>query len=1103
MIYTPITKAQLKSSTFIGDVSETYIVTDIYSQPIYSWSGPGQWTLISASTRPTTSVSAPTTPAIPVSLSGGGLEGSTISFDTSLLSTEATQAMIKNIVADLDAKQVTPIAGRMPVDGSGVVQPVSISSVPLPTGAATAANQVSANTSLATIASAQPTLVSGRVPVDGSGVTQPVSLSTLPLPSGAATAANQTAANASLSTLASNSIAPVGGRLPVDGSGVTQPVSVTSLPLPTGAATSADILALNTNVASLVTNSVAPVAGRLPVDGSSVVQPVSGPLTNDQLRATPVNVESTSLTSIDSKFPSAIKGGIPTTGIMSTGSQSNYNFTQLVSQFNNFSEVAPTDLVLLRRYANGQTAVCLSLSPLVPGTESKIKYEKKVECPGTLDMEFSVVRSRHQFFSMLAISEDPDDFTPVPSPINIVNIYQSSADLGVAYNAVTGTVVTVTLESPLPSSVTITDWVNINGLNLTSLNYQNLVVKWISADRLTFTANTAEEATITTQMVAPITPTLGTAYVSFFKNLASSQQGAGYRFSSVTATSVAYLSASGPGDVQVSGTTGSQLLSIGSSAPVYSAGTFGNVDLRATTRYRFDFSTKDVSFLDVANETIAITSQRVIRPSVKPHPTRKLTPCIRGYNPPSMTRPVAKIISISKAGSTTWTVTHDGSYTFQTGNYVTIKGCRDQTNFANISTPVSITVLNSTQFTLVSTTGTATGYGGAVVLCSGLLDTPNVMTGAGSSALMLSSGWLQVTCNTTVAGVNVGDIVELFGFREDLTGADISVDGTWEVANLSTTVLLLAPVYDISGNRVSPDPGALSKNCSGAVFLRATARLYDTLVRNWADQVTRIEGQGTGRADMAMPMYSLGGTFPVTQSTRAAQGAGWQVKIDNVNVADIASAAITTTATTTAITPEPMGAAAKFCIYVSAATGTNKTLDVGIEVSYDLGTNYRRIYDFPRITATGTYESPTIPLDGMTRIRYVRTVGGTSPSFTMTLNRIVEMGTTLPRFRQWIDRSVINLNTLGSTTTANKLDGGRNLQMVLKMGAITTTAPELQFQVSDDDGLTYQDVPGTLTAVANSTVQLVVKDVVSDWFRVKVVTAGSGATLDHILTRAF
>lgn len=53
--------------------------------------------------------------------------------------------------------------------------------------------------------------VSGGVAakVDGSAVTQPVSASALPLPAGAATAANQSTANSSLSTIATNSSAPI------------------------------------------------------------------------------------------------------------------------------------------------------------------------------------------------------------------------------------------------------------------------------------------------------------------------------------------------------------------------------------------------------------------------------------------------------------------------------------------------------------------------------------------------------------------------------------------------------------------------------------------------------------------------------------------------------------------------------------------------------------------------------------------------------------------------------------------------------------------------------------------------------------------------------
>jgi hypothetical protein len=81
-------------------------------------------------------------------------------------------------------------------------------------GDASAANQVITNTkltsidgkvatetTLSAINTKTATLVSGRVPVDGSGVTQPISAASLPLPTGAATASNQTSTNTKLDTL--------------------------------------------------------------------------------------------------------------------------------------------------------------------------------------------------------------------------------------------------------------------------------------------------------------------------------------------------------------------------------------------------------------------------------------------------------------------------------------------------------------------------------------------------------------------------------------------------------------------------------------------------------------------------------------------------------------------------------------------------------------------------------------------------------------------------------------------------------------------------------------------------------------------------------------
>jgi hypothetical protein len=118
----------------------------------------------------------------------------------------------------------------VPVDGSGVTQPVSAASLPLPTGAATAAKQPSlgtAGTPSADVLTVQGAASMTALKTDGSAVTQPVSAASLPLPTGAATAANQTTGNNSLSSIDGKVPALVTGRVPVDGSGVTQPVSGT------------------------------------------------------------------------------------------------------------------------------------------------------------------------------------------------------------------------------------------------------------------------------------------------------------------------------------------------------------------------------------------------------------------------------------------------------------------------------------------------------------------------------------------------------------------------------------------------------------------------------------------------------------------------------------------------------------------------------------------------------------------------------------------------------------------------------------------------------------------------------------------------------------
>ena len=215
-------------------------------------------------------------------------------------------------------------------------------------------------------------------------------------------------------------------------------------------------------------------------------------------------------------------------------------------------------------------------------------------------------------------------------------------------------------------------------------------------------------------------------------------------------------------------------------------------------------------------------------------------------------------------------------------------------------------------------------------------------------------------------------------------------------------------------------------------------------------------------------------------------------------IADVASAALTTTTTTATLTPT-FGISYEVNIPVTVVSGTSPTLDVSIEESDDTGTNWYKVYDFPRITATGMYRSPAIPFLG-NRVRYVQTVGGTTPSFTRAVNRLQSSYPAIPQ-RQLIDRTIV-LTTLNSTTALILArDCGNGIQLMINIGA-ATTAPILQLEGSDDFGTTWYSIGTPLTAVANSTVQLTVNGTNAAALRARVSTAGVGVTAGYVLIKA-
>ncbi len=465
---------------------------------------------------------------------------------------------------------------------------------------------------------------------------------------------------------------------------------------------------------------------------------------------------------------------------------------------------------------------------------------------------------------------------------------------------------------------------------------------------------------------------------------------------------------------------------------------------------------------------------------------------IRVKNLDNLTVAGARITSIVKTGTTTATVTTDVAHGLVATDQVQIYGVRDQTNFPNLTAQTAITsIISPTQFSIVIGTASSTSSaGGAVWKVQGSILAPGII-GQVASSIARTANVLTITGSAAWAGLIPGDTIHLHGC--DATSMGL-YDGAYKVLQLSTTALRLESV----GSDFT------SINCGGAVIKRTDARLHFIRLADYTRHaVEMVSSRGVIDLSRAMPV-----TGPVTITSGTVTTVSTVTTVGSVTsanlaipgtIADVASAALTTTTTTATLTPT-FGISYQVNIPVTAVTGTNPTLDVTIEESDDTGTNWYRVYDFPRITATGIYRSPHIPFFG-NRIRYVQTVGGTTPSFTRAVNRLQSNYPALPQ-RQLIDRT-ISLTTLNSATPILLTrDCGNATQLIINIGAVTTTAPAIQLEGSDDFGTTWYSIGTPLTAVASSTVQVTTLDVNAAAVRARVSTAGVGVTAGYVMIKA-
>ena len=751
------------------------------------------------------------------------------------------------------------------------------------------------------------------------------------------------------------------------------------------------------------------------------------------------------------------------------------------------------DFAVMEQFAGGQQAIALSASPLNTNTDSSITFNEQFKPSFMNEYAISLSQRTKVITSYMEIV-DTDIYDETFQEFNIASMSQANTTL------------TVTLDNPFDGSLGY--WVDIWGLEDSRFNYCNLCVASISADKKTLTFTTADDATLVSLTGTPANIVGG--------KLKCQKLGANnfarIRFSTVVTTKASFQSRFNKGLFKTSGTLTGLQYGITNTTNATYLGATGQVELKPQTRYKISLNEDTLRFMDSLIDTPAYDNPRASITEVKPSFFKNYRNRMRMVSPISTPTPIAKIVSAVKTGTTTATITTDVPHGLSLVSFVNIVGVRDSTNFSTV-TGFPTSIISPTQFTIVISVGavTANSYGGLVQEVHGQSSISGLFsTTIQSIARDQTSEILEVVGASNWSGLNVGEYVDLYGCLNS-DGNSLEVDGVYRVNNVFTTALRLEPVKNLDGsyvvngegNQVTPsfNSSFAPTNCGGSVILRTTMRMHDITSVSYNKQMVQMEGQGISDISLAMPvmfpatpLVTIGNVF----STYSGTG-GVEVRPSNGVFDDIAVAAITSTVTGSAA-PITQGNGFQVTIPVTALSGTNPTLDVRIEESFDGGINWVTLYDFQRITAIGSYNSPMLRATG-SHIRYVRTVTGTSPSFTMKASRNIRPMVPAEPQKRLIDRSIV-LTTLDSVTPTLFQGAANNVQLVVNVGAITTTAPAIQLEGSED-GVSWYLMGVPLTAVANKTVQLTVNSLSATFTRARVSTAGVGVTAGYVAIKAW
>ena len=534
------------------------------------------------------------------------------------------------------------------------------------------------------------------------------------------------------------------------------------------------------------------------------------------------------------------------------------------------TKVSGGDFIVQRKGNNGVTIVELSADPLGVSNDSYITYRKGVSTPFYLESLLSInQRSRHQFFSLQMVDNDG------------INPAFSIQDPSIAITAISQTTTVLTVTLATATTLERGEYFSITGIADTRFNYQNCTINTLSSDKKTITVTIADDIAILSLTVTPVVT--GGMFVPVARRTYNTM---GYKFSGSAATTAAVRSRGVSNTTRNSGSISTSFpITIATTAPAINNGGNGQVEIKATSAFGIEFDRNSLRFMDYGVDSASGTATvRQIFEQGLPNGDSLYFPMIRSTTAVNPSRPVAKIISAVKATAiTTATITTASAHGLQTGALVEIQGVRDQTNFP-ATTGQAVTVVDATTFTVViGPAAIATSYGGAVIQRSG----QQVFSGFSSQAIQSfnidADGILTVIGSATWTTVVVGEYVNIYGMRADLTGADLGLDGSYELIDITTTTAKLRAIKGLDGLRVlggngiqvTPNlPQTASTNCGGAIVMRSTIHVNDIRLEEYSTDITKIWGQGESAIDKSVPVNVVSSVQTILNGTNAASSNG-------------------------------------------------------------------------------------------------------------------------------------------------------------------------------------------------------------------------------------